>query len=152
MGGGGGGGGSSIVLEAGSFSGALTVNANGGNGSNTLQGDNNCHGPGGGGGRVTFSLGAVPGGVTVSAAAGASGKAYMDDGVTERTGCVGSLSSSHGNTTGNTGTTGTSYTINTMVCSPTPVVLLNFSAQLTDDKLADLNWRTAMELNFSHFL
>ncbi len=76
-GGAGGGAGGSIYLVSNTFTGSLNVEANGGNGSSSLNTvfGNQCHGPGGGGGGglVGFTQASIPAGVTTSYTGGAGG-------------------------------------------------------------------------------
>ncbi len=76
-GGSGGGAGGSIYLVSPSFTGNLTVRADGGHGSNNFNTlfSAQCHGPGGGGGGglVAFPQATTPAGVTVSRVGGAAG-------------------------------------------------------------------------------
>lgn len=73
----GGGAGGSIYLVVPTYTGSLTLDVNGGNGSSNFNVlfANNCHGPGGGGGGgiVWFSTPAFPLGLTVSTVGGAPG-------------------------------------------------------------------------------
>nr|WP_294904251.1 T9SS type A sorting domain-containing protein [uncultured Lacibacter sp.] len=72
-GGGGGGAGGVVLLQVNNFSGNLSVQARGANGSNAGFQDQ-CPGPGGGGGGgVIWSSGALPGTVTTNVNGGASG-------------------------------------------------------------------------------
>lgn len=72
-GGGGGGAGGVVILDVNSFSGNVTVQARGANGSNAGF-QNACPGPGGGGGGgVVWSSATLPGTVTTNVAGGTSG-------------------------------------------------------------------------------
>lgn len=76
-GGAGGGAGGSVLLYVNSFTSAITVNINGGDGSlneNQIYPDR-CHGPGagGGGGYAGFKFGPVPPGITVNSSGGRAG-------------------------------------------------------------------------------
>ena len=73
---GGGGAGGTILLDVGSYSGSLTVNANGTDGGGVYgSGSSNCNGPGGGGsgGVLWVSQGSLPTAITYSATGGQSG-------------------------------------------------------------------------------
>ncbi len=74
---GGGGAGGTVLMRVSTYTGNLTINANGGYGGSTYNnifvGD--CHGPGGGGGGglIWFSQNATPAGVTVTSIPGIAG-------------------------------------------------------------------------------
>ena len=80
---GGGAGGTVIMNVTNSYSGSLTIEANGGNGGNTNNQSilNRCYGAGGGGsGGVTYFKGAIPAGVTTYDTAGTAGKILSSNG------------------------------------------------------------------------
>lgn len=78
-GGSGGGAGGTIKLDIASYTGTMTIAANGGRGSSTNNaGLNRCFGPGGGGsgGAILFNSSSIPVGVSVQTLAGAPGVVF----------------------------------------------------------------------------
>lgn len=150
-GGGGGGAGGTIKLDVASFSGTLTISANGGKGATVDQGNSNrCFGPGGGGagGIVCITASSMPGFVTLQANGGSPGVVYRSTNA-----CNGSNNLA---TAGGTGTLSlacsappkSSKTISN--CNPLPVAWLymNVAQELNYSKI---NWATATEINNDYF-
>jgi hypothetical protein len=138
---GGGAGGTVIMHVLNSYTGPLTIEANGGNGgtSNNQNILNRCYGAGGGGsGGVIYFNGAVPA-VTTSAAGGAAG---ADIGVN---GCGAPVPAQ----AGNNGSLNAGYSYRTSAVSSNycdellPVKLIYFDAGLTSDKTVLLKWEIA---------
>lgn len=136
-GGGGAGAGGSIILQIINFSAssacALTINANGGNGGSV--GNAGAHGGGGGGGQgvIMFPVNQPTVNVVTSTTNGAPG--------TDNTG--GTVSAGSGSGPNNGGVLG-------LVSTPLPIELLNFDGT-AENRIIELNWRTATEINNDYF-
>jgi hypothetical protein len=104
-GGGGGGAGGTVILNAGTVTGAVIVNAQGANGTNSSNFVNDCTGPGGGGGGgVIWTAGAsIPAAVSASVNGGANGVVSAGN---SKAACRGLA---NGATAGNNGITQTGY-------------------------------------------
>lgn len=138
----GGGAGGSIIMSAGSYSGALNVTANGGQGGQEDDGlnINKCYGSGGGGsgGAVYFS-GVVPGGVTATANGGNSGPEVNHD--VSCNAAVASSAGAAGQIITNYSFSNSIVLANTYCTALLPVELVWFNAQYSNSE-AILNWKT----------
>ena len=139
---GGGAGGTVIMNVTNSYSGSLSIEANGGNGGNTNNQSilNRCYGAGGGGsGGVIYFNGAIPGGITTYDTAGTAGKILSSNG------CGVPVPASDGTD----GSVVTNYSYRTSVipssgCAITlPVRIIYFNAILKADKKVKLEWDIA---------
>jgi len=139
---GGGAGGTIIMNVTNSYSGSLTIEANGGNGGNTNNQSiaNRCYGAGGGGsGGVTYFNGAIPAGITTYDTAGTAGK------ILSSIGCGIPAPASDGTD----GSFVTSYSYRTSVtpssgcASVLPIRIIYFNAILKADKKVKIEWDIA---------
>jgi hypothetical protein len=136
---GGGGAGGVVLLDVATFSGNVTVEANGADGS-TVGFQNTCMGPGGGGGGgVIWSAAGLPVNVTTNVAGGISGFVrYLD---AYNAPCEGSA---NGATAGSNGVVQTGFAApqgtNTISCDILPLDLLKqFTGKRTNQQI-QLNW------------
>jgi hypothetical protein len=139
---GGGAGGTIIMKVTNSYSGPLTIEANGGNGGNTNNQSilNRCYGAGGGGsGGVTYFNGAIPAGVTTYDTAGTAGKILSSNGcgipVPAMDGTDGSVVTSYSYRTSVTPSSGCAAVL--------PVRIIYFNAILKPDQKVKLEWDIA---------
>jgi len=139
---GGGAGGTIIMNVTNSYSGSLTIEANGGNGGNTNNQSilNRCYGAGGGGsGGVTYFNGAIPGGITTYDTAGTAGKILSSVGCgvpkPALDGTVGSVVTGYSYRTSVTPSSGCAITL--------PVRIIYFNAILKADKKVKIEWDIA---------
>lgn len=138
-GGGGGGAGGVVILDVNSFSGNVTVQARGANGSNAGF-QNACPGPGGGGGGgVIWSSGILPGTVTTNVTGGASG--IIKNAPSHNPPCEGQP---NGATAGSAGLVQAGYVApqgnNTINCSILPLDLLRHFAGKQNTQQIQINW------------
>ena len=138
-GGGGGGAGGVVLLNVNNFSGSLTVQARGANGSNAGFQDQ-CPGPGGGGGGgVIWSSGTLPGTVTTNVSGGASG--IIKNAPSHNPPCEGEP---NGAVAGTAGLVQSGYVApqgnNTINCSILPLDLLKQFAGRRNNHSIQLNW------------
>ena len=150
-GGGGGGAAGTIKLDVTSFSGTLTISANGGKGATVDQGSaNRCFGPGGGGagGIICITSATIPNSVTLQANGGAPGIVFRSTNACNL--------SSNGATAGGAGATSlscsavpqSSKTISN--CNPLPVSWLYMYAS-QEISFTKIKWATAVEINNDYF-
>ncbi len=139
---GGGAGGTIIMNVTNSYSGLLTIEANGGNGGNTNNQSilNRCYGAGGGGsGGVTYFNGAIPAGVATYDTAGTAGKILSSNGcgvpVPASDGTDGSVVTSYSYRVSVTPSAGCGVAL--------PVRIIYFNALLKADKKVKLEWDIA---------
>jgi len=139
---GGGAGGTIIMNVTNSYSGSLSIEANGGNGGNTNNQSilNRCYGAGGGGsGGVIYFNGAIPGGITSYDTAGTAGKILSSNGcgvpVPASDGTDGSVVTNYSYRTSVTPSSGCAITL--------PVRIIYFNAILKADKKVKLEWDIA---------
>jgi hypothetical protein len=139
---GGGAGGTIIMNVTNSYSGSLTIEANGGNGgtANNQSILNRCYGAGGGGsGGVTYFNGAIPAGVTTYDTAGTAGKILSSNGcgipVPAIDGTDGSVATSYSYRTSVTPSSGCAAVL--------PVRIIYFNAILKRDQTVRLEWDIA---------
>ena len=139
---GGGAGGTIIMNVTNSYSGSLTIEANGGNGGNTNNQSipNRCYGAGGGGsGGVTYFKGAIPAGITTYDTAGTAGKILSSIGcgvpVPASDGTDGSVITNYSYRTSVTPSSGCAITL--------PVRIIYFNAILKADKKVKIEWDIA---------
>lgn len=138
-GGGGGGAGGVVILNVNSFSGNLTVQARGANGSNAGFQDQ-CPGPGGGGGGgVIWSSGILPGSVTTNVSGGSSG--VIKNAPSHNPPCEGQP---NGATAGSAGLVQSGFVApqgtNTIDCSILPLDLLKQFSGKRNYRTIQLNW------------
>lgn len=138
-GGGGGGAGGVVILNINSFSGSLTVQARGANGSNAGFQDQ-CPGPGGGGGGgVIWYSGTLPGTVTTNVSGGASG--VIKNAPSHNPPCEGQT---NGATAGTAGLLQPGFVApqgtNTIDCSILPLDLLKQFSGKRNSTNVQLNW------------
>ena len=137
-GGGGGGAGGSILLDVQSWTipgtCPLSITANGGGGSNNGTGSYHAGGGGGGQGVIIFNI-AIPSANTTTQTNNGAGGVNCSS-------CTAAQSGSGSNGSGVIGGTGGSL----------PIELIDFKVTLINEKEAQLNWRTASELNNDYFL
>ena len=139
---GGGAAGTIIMNVTNSYSGSLTIEANGGNGGNTNNQSilNRCYGAGGGGsGGVIYFKGAIPAGVTTYDTAGTAGKILSSNGcgipVPALDGTDGSVVTSYSYRTSITPSSGCAAVL--------PVRIIYFNAILKADKKVKIEWDIA---------
>lgn len=138
---GGGAGGTIIMNIINAYTGALTIQANGGNGGNEDDDliNNRCFGAGGGGsGGVIYFNSSVPA-VTTSVSGGTAGVNI------DAVGCgapVPAASGSNGSTISSYSYRTSSAPSNYCASSLLPVKLISFTATATTDKKVQLNWET----------
>lgn len=139
---GGGAGGTIIMNVTNSYSGSLTIEANGGNGGITNNQSilNRCYGAGGGGsGGVIYFSGAIPGGITTYDTAGTAGKILSSNGcgvpVPASDGTDGSIVTSYSYRSSVTPSSGCAITL--------PVRIIYFNAILKADKKVRVEWDIA---------
>ncbi len=138
-GGGGGGGGGVVLLDVTTYTGSLSVEAKGANGSN-VGFQNACPGPGGGGGGgIIWHSGTLPGTVTTSISGGASG--IIKDAPSHNPPCEGLP---NGATAGSAGLVQSGFVTpqgtNTINCA---ILLLDLLQQFTGKRSSQsiqLNW------------
>ncbi|RXK58377.1 T9SS type A sorting domain-containing protein [Lacibacter luteus] len=138
-GGGGGGAGGVVILNVSNFSGNLSVQASGANGSNAGF-QNACPGPGGGGGGgVIWSSGSLPGTVTTNVTGGASG--IIKNAPSHNPPCEGSA---NGAVAGSNGLIQSGYVAPqgniSINCSILPLDLLKQFTGKRNNQLIQLNW------------
>ncbi|HET6995784.1 MAG TPA: T9SS type A sorting domain-containing protein [Chitinophagaceae bacterium] len=148
----GGGAGGTIILSASSYTGPLTVSANGGQGGTEDDGGNinKCYGSGGGGsGGIIYFSGSVPGGITATANGGNAGPEINHD-----VSCNAAVASSPGLA----GQVVTSYTFrsslvlsNSYCTTLLPVELVWFNAYYNAGKV-DILWKMAQPELVDHFV
>jgi hypothetical protein len=144
-GGGGGGAGGAVVLNATSITGAITVQAQGANGSNSSNLVNDCTGPGGGGGggAIWSAGGSFPAAISASVTGGSNGVVSAGN---SKVACRGLA---NGATPGATGVSQAGYILPesaTNICVPLALSLLKyFTGVLSDpgapgDQGVQLTW------------
>ena len=138
-GGGGGGAGGTVVLNATSITGAITVQAQGANGSNSSNLVNDCTGPGGGGGGGTIwtAGGSVPAAIGASVTGGSNGVVSAGN---TKVACQGLA---NGATAGNTGISQAGYVLPesaTNICVPLALSLLKYFTGVPVDQSIQLKW------------
>lgn len=138
-GGGGGGGGGVVLINASSYTGTVSIEAKGADGSTSGNATNNCTGPGGGGGGgvVWLSAGSVPGSVTSTVSGGANGLiSAVNSG-----GCGGQANGATGGIAGATLTAWVLPSSSTVICSPLALSdLLSFRAEQKGNQVL-LTWK-----------
>jgi Secretion system C-terminal sorting domain len=138
-GGGGGGAGGAVVLNATSITGAITVQAQGANGSNSSNLVDDCTGPGGGGGggAIWTAGGSIPAAISASVTGGSNG--VVSAGNTE----VACKGLANGATPGGTGVSQAGYVLPesaTNVCVPLALSLLKYFTGVPVDQSIQLKW------------
>lgn len=149
-GGGGGGGGGVVLLNVTNYSGTVSIEARGADGSISGNATNNCTGPGGGGGGgvVWLSSSSVPASVSTSVTGGANGViSAVNSG-----GCGGQANGATGGISGATLTSWVLPSSATVVCSPLPASeLLLFQAQPARN-LVTLHWKVQQPARISRII
>lgn len=139
---GGGAGGTIIMNVINTYTGPLTIQANGGNGGNEDDDNsaNRCYGSGGGGsGGVIYFNGSAPGGITTSYSGGIAGVNQDVNGcgtpVPASNGSSGSATPNYSYQTSTTPSSGCTVAL--------PVRIIYFNAFITTDKNVKLEWDVA---------
>jgi hypothetical protein len=138
-GGGGGGAGGTVVLNATSITGAITVQAQGANGSNSSNLVNDCTGPGGGGGggAIWTAGGSIPVAISASVTGGSNGVVSAGN---SKVACRGLA---NGATPGGIGVSQAGYVLPesaTNTCVPLALSLLKYFTGVPVDQSIQLTW------------